>query len=155
MKYLPFDVTIAMVNSADNVLLKQALQTLAQDFDIYGIKARVSFTDFTVGEGPIEVGWAQSELTTAEIVEQRDATPQSQWDVTPNEQAARKVRVFGMSGGEGNETLNDGLPVWRKMFLRKPAAQVIAAVWALNRSGAQLTTGGLVHFTGDIVGRWK
>jgi len=155
MVYLPFDVSIALGTSVDNAILTQALQTLTQDFDIYGVKAAVSFTGATPGEGPIEAGWNQSELTGVQIVANRDASPTSQWDVLANEQSKRKVRVFGTSSGDANDSLNDGMPVWKKMFLRIPSGKALADVYVINRTGATLTTGQVVHFQGHVVGRWK
>ncbi len=155
MVYLPFDVSIALGTSADNAILTQALQTLTQDFDIYGVKAAVTFTGATAGEGPIEVGWNQSELTGVQIVANRDASPTSQWDVLANEQSKRKVRVFGTSSGLTNDSINDGKVVWKKMFLRIPSGKALADIYAINRSGAQLTTGQVVHAQGHVVGRWK
>ncbi len=155
MVYLPFDVEIALGTSVDNAILTQALQTLTQDFDVYGVKASVTFSDVTAGEGPIEVGWNQSELTGVQIVANRDASPTSQWDVLANEQSKRKVRVFGTSSGAADDSLNDGKVIWKKMFLRVPSGKALCDIYALNRSGATLTTGQIVHAQGHVVGRWK
>jgi hypothetical protein len=156
MVYLPFDHSIALGTSAADAILTQALQTLTQDFDVYGVKAAVSFTGTTAGEAPIEAGWNQSELTGVQILACRDAAPTSQWDVLANEQSKRKVRVFGTSSGVASgDSLNDGMPVWKKMFLRVPSGKAVADLYVINRSGASLTTGQVVHFQGHIVGRWK
>ncbi len=154
MVWLPFNQTITLGTLADNTVATNALQTLQQDFVVYGIRSTVTFSDGTAGEGPVEAGWCQSQLTGTQILANRDAAPTSQWDVLANEQSKRKVRVFGKSSGEANYNLNNGLDVWRKMFLRIPAGQAIADLWVLNRSGAALTTGQLVHFDGLIQGRW-
>lgn len=153
--YLPFDETVVLGTLADNTVTTVALQTLQQDFDVYGIRAMVTFTGVTAGEAPLEVGWCQAELTGTQILAQRDAAPTSQWDVLANEQSRRKVRVFGTSQGLSDGHLNNGLPVWRKMFLRKPSGQALADLFVLNRTGASLTTGASVHFQGSIVGAWK
>ncbi len=155
MVYLPFDVTIVLGTLVNDGSAASALQTLTQDFDIYGMRSTVTFSDVTAGEGPIEAGWAQAELTAAQIVENRNASPTSQWDVTANEQSKRKVRVFGRSSGDANDSLNDGKPIWRKMFLKIPSGKPLADLWVINRSGATLTTGQQVHFAGSVVGRWK
>ncbi len=155
MVYLPLDSTIPLVASVDNTVLIQNLQTLAQDFHVYGIRAMVTYSDVTAGDAPIEAGWAQSQLTAAEILECRDATPTSQWDVPATEQARRKVRAFGTSSGvPSGDSLNDGKPVWRRMFLRIPAGQIIANTYAINRANQTLTTGQLVHFQGVVIGKW-
>ncbi len=154
MVWLPFDVTQALGTGADNAVFTTALQTLTQDFVIYGIRSRVTFSDATPGEGPIEAGWCQSELTGAQIVENRDASPTSQWDVEANERSKRKIRVFGRSDGSANNSLNNGLDVWKRMFLKIPAGKALADMWVINRSGAQLTTGQVVHFEGLVQGRW-
>ncbi len=153
--YLPFDESITLGTLVANGISTNALQTLTQDFDIVGVKATVSFTDVTQGEGPLEVGWAQSELTGVQIVANRDASPTSQWDVLANEQSKRKVRVFGKSAGTTDESLNNGLAVWRKMFLRIPSGKALCDLWIINRSGATLTTGAIVNLQGSVVGCWK
>ncbi len=153
--YLPFNVSIALGTSVDNAILTQALQTLTQDFEVYGIRAMVSFTGATAGEAPIEAGWNQSELTGVQIFANRDAAPTSQWDVLANEQSKRKVRVFGTSSGQANDSLNDGKYVWKKMFLKVPSGKALADLYVINRSGATLTTGQSVHFQGHVVGAWK
>jgi len=152
--YLPFNVDINLGTMTDNQLIPEGLQTLTQDFDVVGVKAAVSFTGVTAGEGPIEAGWNQAELTGAQVIEQRDASPTSQWDVLANEQSKRKVRMFGTSSGL-NDSLNDGKPIWRKMFLRVPAGKTLCDLYVLNRSGATLTTGQVAHFQGAVVGYWK
>ncbi len=152
--YLPIDVTFVLGSLADNTAVVTDLQTLQQDFHVSGIRAKVTFSDATAGDGPIETGWAQSQLTITQIVANRDASPTSQWDVLANEQSKRKVRVFGQSDGSANNALNNGLPVWRRMFLKVPAGQPLAEMWVLNRAGAGLTTGQLVHMTGHVAGRW-
>ncbi len=154
MVWLPFNETIALGTLADNTVSTAALQTLQQNFVVYGIRATVSFTDATQGEGPIEVGWCQSQLTGTQILANRDAAPTSQYDVLANEQARRKVRVFGKSSGNPDDVLNDGKDIWKRMFLKVPNGQAIADLWVLNRSGAALTTGQLVHFDGLVQGRW-
>jgi len=140
---------------ADNALIPEALQSLTQDFDVVGVRASVTFSGVTVGEGPIEAGWNQAELTGTQVIEQRDASPTSQWDVTANEHSKRKVRMFGTSSGQPNDSLNDGKPIWRKMFLRVPAGKILCDMYVLNRSGAPLTTGQVVNLQGSVLGRWK
>lgn len=152
--YLPFNETIVLGSLADNTVVTAALQTLQQDFHVHGIRATVTFSDGTAGDGPLEVGWSQSQLTATQILANRDAAPTSQWDVLANEQSKRKVRVFGKSSGESNYTLNNGMDVWKRMFLKVPSGQAIADLWVLNRAGAGLTTGQLVHFDGLVAGRW-
>ncbi len=153
--YLPFDITHTLGTLSDNGIAAIAAQTLTQDFDIVGVRSRVTFSGATAGEGPIEAGWAQAELTGTQIVANRDASPTSQWDVLANEQSKRKVRVFGQSSGEANFALNDGEPVWRKMFLRIPSGKSLCDFWVINRTGAPLTTGQIVNMQGSVVGRWK
>ncbi len=153
--YLPFDTEAVLGTLADNGISTSALQVLAQDFEVVGVKATVTFSDVTAGDGPLEVGWSQSQLTGVQVVANRDASPTSQWDVLAAEQSRRKVRVFGTSSGAANESLNDGKPMWRRMYLRVPAGQALCDIWIINRSGAALQTGALVHSQGEVVGRWR
>jgi len=151
---MKFDAVIPMSTAADNAILTQALQTLAQDFDVKSIDVMVSLTDLTAGEGPIEVGWAQSVLTGTQILECLDAQPTSQLDVTANEQQKRRVRAFGLLS-EANGELNEGRPFRSRMSLHCPNGVALADVWAVNRGGAQLTTGAQLHFHGNLYGHWK
>ncbi len=153
---LPFDETLVLSTLADNAITTAALQVLTQDFDVRSIDALCTIDGVTLGDGPLQVGWAQSNLIGAEIVEYLDAAPTSQTDVPAIEHAKRRVRSLGaFRGSAGSETLNDGKPIRSRMFIRVPDGDAVADMWLVNRSGAALQTGAIVHFQGKIYGHWK
>ncbi len=153
--YLPFEGEIALGTSLNDAILMLAAQTLLQDFHIYGVKLICTIDGLTQNEGPIEVGWADSELIGAEILEKLDASPTSQTDIPAVEHARRRVRKLGQFSGNPSEKLADGVAIWSKMWVPVNDGQALIDVWVVNRSGAQLTTGAVVNFSGYIVGRWK
>ncbi len=153
---LPIDESIVLSTLADNGISTAAMQVLSQDFDIISADILCDITGLTEGDGPIEVGWAQSELTGAEILEYLDASPVSDVDVPAIEHAKRRVRSLGVfSGSVGAESLNDGKPIRSRMFIHVPDGEELADVWIVNRSGGPLTTGAVVHFQGKLYGNWK
>ncbi len=150
-----FESAIALSTLAnDTVITAQAL-TLAQDFDVISTDMTITIAGLTAGEGPIDVGLADSVYSVAEIREWINAEPTREYGVAA-EQAKRRCRLFGtFSGNETEETLNDGLPIRKRMFIRGIAGQPIADIWANNNTGATLTTGAVVSFQGTHWGRWK
>ncbi len=153
---LPVDETLVLSTLADNGISTAAMQVLTQDYDIISADIICDITGLTEGDGPIEVGWAQSELTGAEILEYLDAAPTSQVDVPAIEHAKRRVRSLGsFSGSVGAESLNDGKAIRSRMFIHVPDGEELADFWVVNRSGSPLTTGAEVHFQGKLFGNWK
>ncbi len=150
-----FEAAIALGTLAnDTVITSQAL-TLAQDFDVISTDMTIALAGLTSGEGPIDVGLADSVYSVAEIREWINAEPTREYGVAA-EQAKRRCRLFGtFSGNETEETLNDGLPIRKRMFIRGIAGQPIADLWANNNTGATLTTGAVISIQGTHWGRWK
>ncbi len=150
-----FETAIALSTLANDTVITAAALTLAQDFDIISTDMTITIDGLTEGEGPIDVGLADSVYSVAEIREWINAEPTREYGVAM-EQSKRRCRVYGtFSGDDSGETLNDGLKIRRKMFIRGISGNPIADVWANNNSGATLTTGAVVSFQGTHWGRWK
>lgn len=105
----------------------------------------------TVGEGPIAVGLAHSDYTSAEIEEYiENAGGWDEGDLVSQEISKRKIRHVGTFSGEAaEEVLNDGEPIKTTLkFILNDATTL--KVWAYNRSGAALTTGAIVNTIGHV-----
>ncbi len=150
-----FETAIALSTLANDTVITAGAVTLNQDFDVISTDMTISIAGLTVGEGPIDVGLADSVYTVAEIREWIDASPTQQYGAEA-EQSKRRCRLFGtFSGASASETLNDGKPIRKKMFIRGISGDGLADFWANNNSGATLTTGAVVSIQGTHWGRWK
>ncbi len=153
-----FDVQVALGTLADNVAVEiVTVDSLEQDFDIVSTDLVCAIRNHTANEGPLDFGLAQQGYTVTEIVECLDASPLSQYG-PEMERSRRKVRLYGrFAGNETEETVNDGEPIRKRMFLKAFGHSTFAAasVWIVNRSGATLTTGCILEATGTHWGRWK
>ncbi len=109
----------------------------------------VSTRGMTPGEGPIIVGVAHSDYTTAEIQEWIDNTGGwSEGDLVQQEISKRKIREIGQFPvTSAAEVLNDGRPIKVPLRFYLTQGQTLDC-WALNRSGSTLTTGGVVLYDG-------
>lgn len=149
---------IVLGTLADDTIVKADGPTLTQDFDVISTEVSFAIREGTAGQGPLEVGLAQSDLTVAEILECLVAEPTSQTDVPAIEHTKRKVRLYGayrdIGDAQGN-LLNDGRPIRKKMFVPVNDGQGMPAVWARNRSGAPLTTGAILECQITSFGYWK
>ncbi len=153
---IKFQVELPMLTAANNGgVATTSVPALEQSFDVISTHLQLSIRNGTVGEGPIEVGLGANTYTIAEIIEALDASPLQQYG-PEMERSKRSVRSYGaFSGNTAEETLNDGKPIKRKMFLRLPPGVAAAKLWAVNRSGATLTTGTVIEISGVHWGRWK
>ncbi len=111
-------------------------------------------SDFVAGEGPLEVGYAHSDLSTAEIGECLDAEPNSPGEIIEREQASRPVRIAGLfSGFSSGEALNDGKPMRTKLGFTLDDAQNVL-MWVRNLNANPLTTGASIRGIGKLYVRW-
>ncbi len=150
-----FSVAVPLSTLADVTVITGPTVTMAQDFDIISTEMTVSLSGLTAGEGPLDVGIASGVYSVAEIAEALDASPTQQYG-PEMERSRRSVRTYGtFAGNETEEVLNDGRPIKRKMFIRGIDGSDAADCWVRNNSGATLTTGAIVDFTGVHWGRWK
>ncbi len=153
-----FQAELALGTLGNGTVISVAtVAALEQDFDIISTDLSVSMRDHTAGEGPVEFGLAEQGYSVTEIAEALDASPLSQYG-TAWERSKRKVRLYATFDGLlSEETVNDGLPLRKRMFLKAFAHSTFAAarVWVRNGSGAALTTGTVIEIQGTHWGRWK
>ncbi len=153
---IPFSVTNTLSTLGDNALISQNLLGAEFSEKFYAISVDATFSLFggTVGEGPIGVGFAHNDLSTAEILENLNAEITDPSNIIAREQSRRPVRRTGsFSGQTANETLNDGI------LTRTPLKFLVGeghglATWAVNRSNGALTGGQIVEVQGTVYGRW-
>ncbi len=104
------------------------------------------------GDGPIWVGVAHSDYTTAEIEAWiESSTSWSQGDKISQEINRRKIRQVGVFTTPPDTAtavvLNDGRPITTKCGWQLTTGQTVR-IWAYNTGLGVLTTGGLVHING-------
>ncbi len=131
---------------ADGAVVKSDFdETVNERSLVTSIEATWNLRSGTVGQGPIIVGIAHSDYTAAEIQEVIDNTGSwNEGDKVQQEVAKRLVRIIGSFPGDlADEDLNDGKPVKTRLNWVLLQGQTLST-WALNKSGATLTTGTLV-----------
>jgi len=149
---------LALGTLAQATVIAATLLDLAQD--AYLISADLMWTvrGLANNESPILVGLSNGDLTTTEIQEAIDASPDSQSAIIELERARRPVRTVGhcvQVGAAQQATLNDGKPVRTK--IKFPVVNNTELdFWARNESAAApLTTGAVLEIQGLIYGTWK
>ncbi len=144
--------------SSDDVIIQAMSETVNERTWVSSLKSTWILADLTLGEGPITVGIAHGDYTAAEIEEfLENAGSWNEGDLVAQEIAKRKIRIVGtFSGSEGSptgatfaEALNEGMPVSTKCGWILNQGETID-VWAFNKSGGNLTTGGIVRLEGHV-----
>ncbi len=155
---LPYNTSQALSTLGDNTaLVTNMTATLVEPLHVISLDITEAIRDLTPGEGPIEVGVSHGDYSVTEIVEALNAGQSitgRNVDMIEKEQARRLVRLFGkFDGTEESEVLNDGKPIRVKLGWTIGTGKTLN-VFAVNRSGATLTTGAVVEVSGKIYGRW-
>ncbi len=151
---LPIDHQLALLTLGDETVIANAVTTLGVT-KIWAISADLtwSMSLHTPGEGPIQVGLAQGDLTTTEIAESIQASPVSKSDIIAIERARRPVRRTGVfSGAAAAESLNDGRKIRTKLRFTVDTGLEVS-MWAMNK-GTALTTGTLISVQGMLYANW-
>ncbi len=153
---IPQDPVITLGTLADDTVVLGAQLTLQQDMNYKSCDVEISLRNSTPGEGPVIIGLADPGLTLVEIEEAVDAVPVSQHDYPAIEHARRPVRVIGtfpyvtadelLSGGRYRKRVRLPMKVQNDGFL--------PTFFAYNRSGAPLSTGGIVIINAKHYGMW-
>ncbi len=135
-------------------IVANLIQSLTEDIWVHSVDLTWALRGLTDGEVPIQVGISQGDLTVTEVVEAVTAAPTGPGDIIANEKARRPVRISGQFGDGGvDQTLAHGEMIRTKARFLVSDGKAFNA-WALNRSGATLTTGAIVRVTGRLYGRW-
>lgn len=154
---LKVDGEINLGTLADEDVLSVTLPTTVSK-DTFLVSADIVWArrNATVGEGPVLVGMAHSDYTDAEIEEAIEATGSwDQSDKIAQEQARRLVRQAGGFQGDTtttDEILNNGNPKRTKLRFVVQNGKTLK-MWAKNKSGAALTTGSYIEYSGTIWAR--
>ncbi len=156
---LPFNTQLALGTLADETIAKVSLTTdLAEDFFAVSTDITVSVEGHTATEDPLGWGVAHDDYTVAELKEYVDANLTDPGQKIEQERARRKVRRGGVlhsMGGSQTELISNGGQEKRIPLRFSINDGNTLAGWVMNHSGAALTTGSIVTFTGTIFGRWQ
>ncbi len=152
---IKFNANLALTTLGSTTVLTQVLSALSQDFYAVSADCRWAIRGLTAGEGPLVVGYANSDLSVTEIAEGLDASPSSESDIIARERTRRPVRSAGtFSGVATEEVLNNGKPIRTKLKFNLANSLEVNA-WIRNESGAVLTTGAVLEMQGKIYGYWR
>ncbi len=151
------DLVFALLTLADNDVSIQAnSESVTETTWLSSVKLIWAVRDFVAGEGPVYVGIAHSDYSSAEIEEWLENTASwSQGDLVQQEVAKRKIKMVGVfdfkfissTQGLQAEKLNDGKPITTKCNWMLSTGQSID-LWAFNKSGAALQTGAVISVEG-------
>lgn len=141
--------------AADIVVTADAIPAaFTRKFFAVSVKCYHTARGGTVGEGPVQTGFAHGDYSDAEVAEQLVAEMTGTGNKTTQEQARRLVRKAGMMPMiAADEVLNNGNAVTTKLGFMIEIGQNLS-VWARNRSGAAFANGPVVQYDGTIFGRW-
>ncbi len=137
--------------ATDTALTQTLTGVSANAYRCVTIECNWSIRELTEGEGPLTVGYAHSDYSVAEIKECLESqTAIDQGDKVAQERAARLIRTIGQLGPEGNETLNDGLPVKTRLNWLIGIGDSVNAFIFNEDDAANLTTGANVNLSGQM-----
>ncbi len=155
---IPFEVSIPLGTLGNGIVICGDLlgADLGEDIYVLSIDGLWSIRELTAGEQPIQVGYAHKDLTVTEIKEATEAEVTDPDDIIAKERARRPVRRAGVfaKGAEVDYTLAHGEHIRTKMKFSVGNGHNIC-IWAKNKSGSTLTTGGFVQCSGTLYGRWQ
>ncbi len=155
---IPFDASITLGTlAAGGVIATDIFGTvLGEDLFVLSIDGLWSSQGHTSGEGPIHVGFAHDDYTGPEIAENLGAELTDPDDKIAQERSRRLVRKSGvfMQDAATPQTLNHGTSIRNKLKFSVGDGHNVSA-WALNNSGATLTTGTVIRIVGTLYGRWQ
>jgi len=139
------DEDFAIGTLAANTAVLEASDVVGERTLITSVDVTYSLSDFTLGDniGPLEVGFAHSDYSLAEVEEYLELTTSwNEGDLVDKEISSRKIRRIGVwdhtiSGGD--RVLNDGKPIKTKLNWILNAGQGLN--WFVyNQGGAAVAT---------------
>ncbi len=147
---------MALGTLADDTVVLTSL--IGQNFGEYifciSVDLLATITNLASGEVPIVIGVAHGDLTVTEILEFLGAELTDPDDIIQKERSRRPVRrVAQYSDPTGAGAVNDGKKVRTTMKFTVGNDHSVS-FWAVNRSGAALTTGAIIKISGTLFGRW-
>ncbi len=154
-RYLPVDEQLAVGTLGARSVIKSDFDSvLDNDMFFMSFRGTWAIEAHTAAEGPIVVGLAHSDYTSAEVEEALEAIASwDQGDKVAQEQARRKVRTVGVFDGLTTiEKLNDGRAFTTKLRFMVEIGETLAA-WAWNQDAAQLADGTILKVQGGVSAR--
>ncbi len=141
--------TLALSTLAANTLISVNVSgNVTEPAWCSSVRLTWSLAQFTQGvdEGPVTVGVAHSDYTSAEIEQTiENSGSWEQGDLIAKEQSSRKIRIVGTfsqfsESESGALVLNDGKPITTKCGWKLSESQTVK-FWAYNEGAQALTTG--------------
>lgn len=154
---IPFNQSQPLLTLDDNTALIANILggVFTDDFYPVSMDGLWSIRDLTSGEAPIQMGVAHGDLSAAEIVAALDVSLLGKASIIETELASRPVRRVGQISTTAETRFNDGKQLRTKIRFRKSlGVGSFLGFWAVNRSGATLTTGAIQEVSGNLYGRW-
>ncbi len=147
------DESLGLVTLAAGTLVSATFdEAVTEETLVTSIVASWALEGWTdaAGDGPVEVGYAHSDYSDAEI--EAVIENAGSWDFgdkIDQEISKRLVRKIGQfrSVTGGISVLNDGKPIKTKLNWRLITGQRLR-LWAYNHGSSALTTGAFVHLNG-------
>ena len=138
----------------ETVILQGSPLVITEDYYMISMDIWLAQRNKDAGQGPILIGIADADLTTGEITEAVLASQLDPSDIIEKERSQRPVRIIGQFPCIAlDEVMNNGLPIRKTIKLSFSSAKGWT-LWAMNQSGATLTTGGSCRFNLTSYGRW-
>lgn len=154
LNVLKFSGQVALDTLGNDIAIGLDTPDMAEDYYIQSIDVMAGLRGLTATEGPVEIGVAHGDYSVTEITEALNVSGFDPDDKIAQERVKRKVRSIGLfATGQPNQNLNDGKPVRVKCKFVVGNSKPIR-FFAVNRSGAALTTGSVVEINSTIYGRW-
>ncbi len=134
--------------------------------DFYAISAdlQATITGLTAGEGdPYTMGWFHGDYSNAEVAECLNVTllgPATKLEQEFSRRLVRRTGVFQTASPtdvatemslRGGQSGSPSIRTKLKFVVQDGKA---LKIYGMNRSDATLTTGAVIHFSGQIYGRW-
>ncbi len=161
---IPFDNTLALSTLGDGLVLTTSLtgSNFTEDLFIMSVDMNAMITGLTAGEGiPTDIGLAHGDYSATEVKEATEVVLLGPGSKIEQEQSRRQVRKTGVMNAfvdSGNTEMQmigrDGSRYVRTKIKFVAQSGKSLKIYVKNRSGAALTTGAILRFSGDIYGRW-
>ncbi len=153
---IPLNETITLSTLGSNTIISANSPSAGflRPCFIYSVKAQWAMLDHVVTEGPLDFGYANSDLTVTELQEGLDAEVLDPDNIIEMERAGRPIRRAGIFNGlSTEEVFNDGKSFKTKCSFTLGVGGAVEC-WIRNSSGDPLTGSTLVRVFGMIYGKW-
>ncbi len=154
---IPVEGSLSLSTLAFGAVLESGLigSDLTEDLYAISVDLDVEVTGLTAGEGePMMVYVAHSDYSSTEINEHIDVTFLGPGNKIEQERARRLVRIVGQLKSESEAATRLKMPTKRTKLKFVIQNGKILSIAVNNRSGAALTTGATLRWSGKIYGRW-